>query len=78
MIITLDVGTIITSVLSGGALIGIAAILRQLKDINGNIRELQSWKGSHEKLNDERHNTQIIENKSIWDAIQWIRDRLSG
>lgn len=78
MTIAVDLGTIITSILSGLALAGIVAIFRQLKEMNGSIRELQTWRGTHEKLNDERHGIQITENKSLWDAIQWIRERLTG
>lgn len=78
MTITIDLGTIITSILSGLALAGIVAIFRQLKEMNGSIRELQTWRGTHEKLNDERHGAQTTENKSLWDAIQWVRERLGG
>ena len=78
MTFTIDLGTILTSILSGLALAGIVAIFRQLKEMNGSIRELQTWRGSHEKLNDERHAAQITENTSLWQAVQWIREKLSG
>ena len=78
MTITVDLGTIVTSILSGLALAGIVAIFRQLKEMNGSIRELQTWRGTHEKLNDERHAGQTGENRSLWEAIQWIRERLTG
>ena len=42
MTFTIDLGTILTSILSGLALAGIVAIFRQLKEMNGSIRELQT------------------------------------
>ena len=78
MTVTLDLGTIITSILSGLALAGIVAIFRQLKEMNGSIRELQTWSKSHEKLDDERAQSQLDETKSLWKAVDWIRERLSG
>jgi len=76
MTITIDLGTILTSVLSGLALMGIVAIFRQLKTMNGSIRELQTWRQTYEKYADERHKEHATEHASIWGAIEWLRDRL--
>ena len=78
MTVTLDLGTIITSILSGLALAGIVAIFRQLRAMNGSIRELQIWTKGHEKLDDERFSSQVNEAKSLWNVIEAIRERLSG
>ena len=78
MTLTIDLGTILTTILSGSALAGIIAIFRQLTRMNGTIRELQQWAQSHEKLDDERFIEQRGENKTIWEAIQWVREKLSG
>ena len=78
MTLTIDLGTILTTILSGSALAGIIAIFRQLTRMNGTIRELQQWAHSHEKLDDERFIEQRGENKTIWEAIQWVREKLSG
>ena len=78
MTIDINLSTIISSLLSALALAGIIGIFKTMKTMNGNIRELQTWTSGHEKLDDERFSAQQSQNKDIWDAIQWIRDRLSG
>lgn len=78
MTLTVDLGTILTSLLSGGALAGIIAVFRQLRMMNGSIRELQVWTKGHEKLDDERFESQSQHNKDSWESIHAIRDRLGG
>ena len=78
MTIDINLSTIISSLLSALALAGIIGIFRTMKTMNGNIRELQTWTAGHEKIDDERHVAQQVQNKNLWDAIQWIRERLTG
>lgn len=78
MTVDVNLSTIISSLLSGLALLGIAAIFRTLRAMNASVSKLQEWSAGHEKLDDERHAAQQTQNKGVWDAIQWIRERLSG
>ena len=78
MTIDINLSTIISSLLSALALAGIIGIFNTMRAMNGNIRGLQEWQQGHEKLDDERHKAQQEENKSLWGAVQWIREKLSG
>jgi len=77
--VTVDVNlsTIISTLLSGLAPAGIAGIFRVLRTMNASVTKLQEWATGHEKLDDERYETQKEQNSDIWKAIQWIRERLT-
>jgi len=74
--VDINLSTIISTLLSGLALAGIVAIFRTLRAMNASVTKLQEWSEGHEKLDDERFETQREQNTGIWKAIEWIRDRL--
>lgn len=78
MTVDVNLSTIISTLLSGLALAGIAGIFRVLRSMNASITKLQEWSIGHEKLDDERFASQKEQNVDIWKAIQWIRERLTG
>jgi len=78
MTIDVNLSTVISSLLSGLALAGIVGIFRVLRTMNASVTKLQEWATGHEKLDDERYNAQEKQNSNLWEAIQWIRERLSG
>ena len=78
MTVDVNLSTIISTLLSGLALAGIAGIFRVLKTMNASINKLQEWSAGHEKLDDERFEGQKSQNADVWKAIEWIRQRLSA
>ena len=75
MIVDINLSTIISSLLSALALAGIIGIFRTIKTMNGSIRQLQEWSAGHEKLDDERYESQKNQIADVWKAIEWIRQR---
>ena len=78
MTVDINLSTIISTLLSGLALAGIAGIFKVLRTMNASVTKLQQWAVSHEKLDDERYHSQENQNTKLWEAIQWIRERLTG
>ena len=78
MTIDINLSTAISSLLSALALAGIVGIFRVLRAMNASVSKLQEWAAGHEKLDDERFESQRSQNGDIWKAIEWIRERLSG
>ena len=47
----------LNTILTGVAVIGIAAIFKQLYNLNGSVGRMKVWQEQHERQDDERHNT---------------------
>ena len=53
--------------------IGIFAMKDQLAKMNGTVQSLNTWKGEHIKLDDERHGAAEKNWTGLWEAIENIR-----
>ena len=57
MNLTIDLNTLVTMVVGGlvtYGLHGIRSINKQLRELNGDVKQLKTWKVEHEKLAEER------------------------
>ena len=59
----------------GWARRGITAINKKLSEINGSIREFETWKEGHEKTADDRESQSRKSIGNLWEAIERIRKK---
>lgn len=50
---SIDIGTMLQAI----AVLGIAAIFKQLWTLNGSVGKMKVWQEQHERQDDERHET---------------------
>ena len=59
-------------ILIGWVGVSVRAIFQQLRNMNGRLGKMEEWGRGHEKLDDERHETNEKEHGSLRSAVEYV------